>query len=129
MHKALIVGLGGFVGSMGRYLVSGAVQRAIGGAMFPYGTLAVNLLGSGLIGLLAAAADTRNVFGPDVRALVFIGGRGGFTTFSSFAYETLALGRDGQTLRATGNVLVTVLGCLLAAWAGGALGRGLWGNG
>ena len=80
-------------------------------------------------GLLAAAADTRNVFGPDVRALVFIGVLGGFTTFSSFAYETLALGRDGQTLRATGNVLVTVLGCLLAAWAGGALGRGLWGNG
>ena len=89
--------------------------------------MTVNLLGCFAIGLLGAGVDVRNLFSPDVRALVFIGLLGGFTTFSTFAYETLALGRDGESLRAGANVLLHLTGCLLAAWLGAAAGRGLWG--
>lgn len=126
MERAFLVGIGGFVGSMSRYALSGWVHRLWPGAVFPGGTLSVNAIGCLLIGFLGAGADLRNLFSPEARALLFIGLLGGFTTFSSFAYETLALGRDGETIRAALNVFLNVAGCLLAAWVGSALGRGLW---
>jgi CrcB protein len=92
-------------------------------ADFPYGTLYVNLLGCGAIGVLGALADVRNVLSPEARAFLLIGVLGGFTTFSSFAYETLALARDGESLKATANALLHVTGCLVAAWVGDSIIR------
>ncbi len=126
MEKAFLVGIGGFVGSMGRYALSGWVQRLWPSALFPGGTLSVNVVGCLLIGFLAAGADLRNLFSAETRALLFVGVLGGFTTFSAFAYETLALGRDGESVRAVLNVFANVAGCLLAAWVGSAIGRGIW---
>lgn len=127
MEKAFLVGVGGFLGSIGRYALSGGVQRIWPTAGFPYGTLTVNLIGCYLIGMLGAGADVRNLFSPEARVLVFIGFLGGFTTFSTFAYETLALGRDAESLKVAVNIVIHVTGCLLGVWAGYAVGRSMWG--
>ena len=123
MDKALIVGFGGFLGSVGRYAVTGGVYRLVPAAGFPWGTLVVNVCGCALIGVLGALADVRNVFTPEGRSFLFIGVLGGFTTFSTFAYETLALARDGESLRAGANALVQLIGCLVAVWLGDTLVR------
>lgn len=122
----LWVALGSAVGGMARYGCSGFVARAFGGA-FPWGTLLVNVLGSTLIGLLAAstAPDSRWLLPPDARALLMIGLCGGFTTFSSFSLETLNLVRDGEWLWATANVVFSVLSCLVFVWLGHAAGAAL----
>ena len=91
----LIVGCGGFFGAMLRYGLSGVVQRLVPFASFPFGTLSVNVAGSLLIGVVAGLVEFRQVLGPDARLFLMIGLLGGFTTFSSFAYETLALGQEG----------------------------------
>jgi len=85
----LLVGLGGALGSIARYLASGWAQAAAKNGLFPYGTLAVNLLGCLVIGFLAQLSESRGVFIPEARALVFVGILGGFTTFSTFGNETL----------------------------------------
>ena len=120
--QVLWVGLGGFVGSAGRFLLSSFVQRLFPAAAFPYGTLVVNVLGCLLIGLLSGVAETRGVLGPQLRLFLLIGVLGGFTTFSTFAYETLALARDAELLRASANILAQVVMGLAAAWAGYKLG-------
>ncbi len=85
---AAIVGSGGFLGALARYGLSGLVQRQLPFASFPYGTLVVNLMGCALIGVLAGLAESRQMFGSEVRTFAFIGVLGGFTTFSTFGYET-----------------------------------------
>lgn len=90
---------------------------------FPYGTLGVNVLGCLAIGVLGGLADSRNVLGPNARLVIILGVLGGFTTFSTFGYETLALLRDGESLRASTNVLASVLACLAAVWLGYAIGN------
>ncbi len=120
----LLVGLGGFLGSVLRYGAGGLAQRlAPFGAAFPAGTLAVNALGSLLIGLLGALAESRGLFGPGARLALFIGLLGGFTTFSSFSFETLQLARAGQWLLAGLNVGAQLLLGLGAVWLGWVLGR------
>lgn len=117
----LLVGAGGFVGSIFRYVLSGAVHRLAPMSVFPYGTLAVNGLGCLLIGVLGGLADSRSVMGPGMRLFLLLGMLGGFTTFSTFGYETLALVRDGERLAAGANIalhLVLGLGC---AWIGYAV--------
>lgn len=126
MEKALLVGLGGFAGAIGRYALSGGVHRLLPAAHFPWGTLAVNILGCLFMGALGAAADVRGLLSPETRALLMIGTLGGFTTFSTFAYETLTLARDGQSIGVLGNVILHLIFCLLAVWIGDAIGRGLW---
>lgn len=126
MGKWLWVGSGGFVGSVLRYLVSGWVQRLTGSAEFPYGTLAVNLLGCLVIGALSWLADMRGVFSPESRAFVFVGILGGFTTFSTFGNESMALFRDGENLRGLVYVGAHLLFGLGAVWAGRALASLLW---
>lgn len=126
MEKALLVGLGGFVGAIGRYALGGGVHRLFPAAHFPWGTLTVNVLGCLLMGVLGAAADVRGVLSPEARTLLMIGTLGGFTTFSSFAYETLSLARDGQSLGMLGNVVLHFGLCLLAVWLGDGVGRSLW---
>jgi CrcB protein len=122
------VALGGAMGSVARFACSTAAARWLGAA-FPWGTLFVNVTGSFAIGLLAAlvAADGRPLLGGDARAFVLVGVLGGFTTFSSFSLETLALARTGALGAAAFNVALSVAMCLAGAWLGfaaaGALNR------
>ncbi|HPC96122.1 MAG TPA: fluoride efflux transporter CrcB [Sedimentisphaerales bacterium] len=104
MQNLIFVGLGGFIGSVLRYLVSGWLQRLSDAALFPYGTLGVNVLGCLLIGLLGGWADNTELFSPAVRLFLLLGVLGGFTTYSTFGYETVALLRDRQMLAATAYV-------------------------
>jgi len=122
VRELLLVGSGGFVGSVCRYALSGAVHRLVPLAVMPLGTLAVNAVGCGVIGFLAGLSESRQLIGPDLRLFLFLGVLGGFTTFSTFGYETLALARGGEHFRAAGNVLLTLALCLVAVWLGHALG-------
>jgi CrcB protein len=118
VRDLLLVGCGGFAGSVARYYLSGAVLHASGAARFPWGTLAVNTLGCLAIGVLAGLAEHLHLFSPASRLLLFTGFLGGFTTFSAFAYETSFLAREHLWLAAFGNVaLHTALG-LGAVWLG-----------
>ncbi|MDH4259909.1 MAG: fluoride efflux transporter CrcB [Gammaproteobacteria bacterium] len=123
LRPILLSGLGGFIGSAGRYLIGGWVHGLMPLGTFPLGTLVVNVSGCFLIGLLGGLAEVRQVFGPDLRVFLLIGVLGGFTTFSSFAYETLALSRDAEMLRALLNIAAQVFLGLGVAWLGYALVR------
>jgi CrcB protein len=127
MHPALMVGLGGAVGSVLRFWLGGLMQHRFEATGFPAGTLAVNLLGCFAIGILAGAVETRHAFSPDLRLLLGAGLLGGFTTFSAFGNETVTLLRTGQAGLAAVNVVTNVvLGVGLAAagrLASGALLR------
>jgi CrcB protein len=119
--NALLVGSGGFAGAVFRYTLGGVVHRHLPSTTFPYGTLSVNLLGCMLVGALAGLAESRQVFAPELRTFAFIGLLGGFTTFSTFGYETVAMARDGEYLRAASNIgLHMVLGLALV-WLAYAL--------
>lgn len=123
MMKVLIVGLGGFLGTILRYGTGGMVYRLVPAALFPWGTLVINGAGCLVIGFLGGLAQSRGVFSSEVRLFLFIGVLGGFTTFSTFGYETYTLMRDGQAaLGATNAVAQLGLG-LLMVWAGDALSR------
>ncbi len=126
MTRVLLVGLGGFVGSAGRYLLGLGTARLWPAAGLQIGTLTVNIAGCLLIGLLTEFADARGIVSPEIRALVLIGVLGGFTTFSTFAYETLAIGRAGHASVAVTNVILHVGACLGAVWIGSAMGRAIW---
>lgn len=119
----LWVGAGGFVGSVARYALGGAVHRLAPAAAFPYGTLVVNVLGCLLVGLVAGLAETRQALSPEARLFLVLGLLGGFTTFSAFGYETLALARDSEALKALANVGLHLVAGLGAAWLGITLAR------
>jgi len=123
LRPILLAGVGGFIGSAGRYLVGGWVHRLAPMSTFPLGTLAVNVTGCFAIGLLGGLFDARQAFSADMRVFLLIGILGGFTTFSSFAYETLALARDAEFGRALINVTAQVVLGLGAAWLGHGLVR------
>ncbi len=120
---ALWVTIGSALGGLARYGCSGLVARLIGES-FPWGTLAVNVLGSLAIGLVATVTgpDGRIFVGSAARQFLMLGFLGGFTTFSSFSLQTLTLVQDGEWLWAGANVLLSVVACLAAVWAGHALG-------
>ena len=111
------VALGGALGSLARWGLSGVVQRW-SGTTFPWGTFAVNLLGSLLIGAVTALALERALVPPEARLFLVTGVLGGFTTFSALSYETFALLRDGQWPAALGYALGSVLGGVGATVAG-----------
>lgn len=117
MIKVLLVGLGGFVGSVARYWFGGVVQDHAG-ATFPFGTLAVNVVGCFLIGGLSELAEARGFLTPEARAFLVIGVLGGFTTFSAFGNETLNLLRERDVALAAANVLANVALALAAVWLG-----------
>ena len=123
MVKVLLVGLGGFVGTVARYVIGAVISRSKNGTTFPYETLVVNALGCLAIGLLAGLAEARGVFSETTRAVLFIGLIGGFTTFSTFGYETVELLRAGQTVAAAWSVGSQLLIGLGAVWAGGVAAR------
>ena len=111
------VALGGALGSLARWGLSGVVQRW-SGTTFPWGTFAVNLLGSLLIGVVTALALERALVPPEARLFLVTGVLGGFTTFSALSYETFALLRDGQWPAALGYALGSVLAGVGATVAG-----------
>lgn len=118
------VALGGAVGASARYLVSGLVYTRFG-VGFPYGTLAVNVVGCFLIGIVMEMGEGRYLIPPGVRLFLTVGLLGGFTTFSTFSYETLGLMRDGQFGPAAINAVGSVALGLVAAWGGMVVGRGV----
>jgi CrcB protein len=124
--KLFLAGIGGFIGSTLRYAVTGYVQQLSRSIDFPYGTLAVNLIGCFLIGFLSQLAETRGVLTAESRTFVFIGILGGFTTFSAFGNETMNLWRDGQNALAMANVAANVLLGLGAVWVSRALAYQIW---
>jgi len=127
MGKILFVGIGGFIGSVLRYVLSGLVQGWTKRDDFPVGTLAVNVVGCLVIGLLSQLAEGRGALSPEVRAFVIIGIIGGFTTFSSFGNETVNLWHDGESLLAYINVAAQLVLGLGAVWLGRVLGHKIWG--
>lgn len=127
MGKLFLAGIGGFIGSSLRYAMTGFVQQWSRSIDFPYGTLAVNLIGCFLIGSLSQLAESRGVFTADSRTFVFIGILGGFTTFSAFGNETMNLWRDGENTLALANVAAHLILGLGAVWASRALAYQIWG--
>ncbi len=117
-QQFLLVGCGGFVGSALRFGIGGWVQRLAPAGSFPLGTLAVNLSGCLLIGLLGGLADYRQMLEPGQRLFLMVGLLGGFTTYSSFALETLLLAGEGSWWRALANTLAHVVLGFAAAYAG-----------
>jgi CrcB protein len=109
---------GSALGGMARYGMSGAMARRIGEA-FPWGELVVNVSGSFVIGVFAALVASGGAL---AGAFVMTGLCGGYTTFSSFSLQTLNLARDGEWPRALANIVASAAFCLLAVWAGFALG-------
>ncbi len=126
MIKIFLAGAGGFVGSVLRYSMSGLVQDLSRSIHFPYGTLAVNLIGCFAIGLLSQLAETRGLFTAETRTLVFVGLLGGFTTFSAFGNETINLWREGQSGLALMNIAAHLVLCLGAVWLSRVLAFQIW---
>ncbi|WP_078476281.1 fluoride efflux transporter CrcB [Solemya elarraichensis gill symbiont] len=124
MNQLLLIGAGGALGAIGRYWMSTLVYQ-LAGRGFPWGTLVVNLIGSLLMGIFYVLLVERLASNGDLRALLMIGFLGAFTTFSTFSIETLMLIEEGALLRATGNALVSVVGCVMAAGVGIMLARSI----
>ncbi|MGD2119224.1 MAG: fluoride efflux transporter CrcB [Chromatiales bacterium] len=124
MNQLLAIAAGGAIGALSRFWVSTSVYQWLG-KDFPYGTLVVNLVGSLVMGLLYVLLIERLASAPEVRALLLIGFLGSFTTFSTFSLETLSLLEQAELFKATLNIAVSVVSCLLAAWLGMLLARTL----
>jgi fluoride exporter len=125
--RLLLVGSGGFIGSILRYLLSGFVQQSSKSVGFPYGTVAVNIIGCLGIGFLSQLAETRGLFTTESRIFAFVGILGGFTTFSAFGNETFNLLRDGENLLAITNIAVHLVVGLGAVWLGRVIVYQIWG--
>ena len=122
MIQTLAIAGGGAVGALLRFWVSGWVYGLLG-RNFPYGTFAVNLLGSLVMGLCFTLLVERLSAGGEWRAFIMVGLLGAFTTFSTFSIETLNLIESGELAKALGNMLLSVTLCVLAAWVGVVVGR------
>ncbi len=124
MEKYLFVGVGGMVGSICRYGLSGLFYRVMGDR-FPYGTFAVNIVGCFAIGLLMSLFEGRWLVPPNLRLFLTIGILGGFTTFSTFSYETVEMLKGGNFFLASLNIVGSLLCCLCATWGGSMMGKSL----
>ena len=124
MTQLLMVGAGGAFGAIGRYLLSTWVYSLTGRA-FPWGTLAVNLLGSLLMGFLSVWLLERMTVSTEMRALLMVGFLGAFTTFSTFSIETLLLLEEGAGARACVNIAISVITCIFAAWMGTLIAKAI----
>lgn len=122
LQKLLLIALAGSLGTLARYGLAGAVQRALGGS-FPWGTLAANLLGCFLAGAIWSLAETRMSLSGQTRTILLIGFMGAFTTFSAFMLETGQLMRDAQWSFALGNVALQNCCGIILFFLGLALGR------
>jgi fluoride exporter len=126
MMPYLLVGFGSFLGGNARFVVARWVGGAIEGR-FPLGTFLINVLGSFVLGLLGAVLADRTVPNPDaLRLAIGVGFCGGFTTFSTFEFETQALLEDGAWIIAAANMVLSVMAGLVAVRLGAALARSWW---
>lgn len=123
MLKIAIIGMGGCVGAILRYLVAGGVHTLARSSSFPVGTMTVNIAGCLLIGFGGGLMESRQFFSPEWRAFLFVGMLGSFTTFSTFGLETFNLAKQGQWLASFGNVGISLVVGLLAVLAGHMLSR------
>lgn len=124
MNQIIAIAAGGAIGAVLRFWVSSGTYAMLG-RDFPYGTLAVNVLGSLLMGLLSVLLIERLSLGPEWRAAILVGLLGGFTTFSTFSIETLNLIDIGAHGKALANMALSVVLCVGAAWVGVIAGRQL----
>jgi len=124
MVRLLLIGFAGFIGTLGRYWLSGIVARRYG-ETFPFGTLTVNLVGCFIVGLLFYLMQERYLVNENVRSIVLIGLIGGFTTFSSLGLQTFTLLRDNEIALAALNIIASNVLGLLLVWAGYTLGKAL----
>jgi CrcB protein len=124
MLRWFLVGVGGFVGTLGRYWLSGVIARRYG-ETFPLGTLAVNAVGCFIIGFLFYFFYERSLTSPTSRTVLFIGLLGGFTTFSSCGLQTFTLLRDGELSPALANVIASNVLCLALVWLGYVLAKAI----
>ena len=129
MMTYLWIALGGALGSVVRFWMSGVIAVRFDGK-FPWGTIFVNITGSFLIGIFAAWSETGGLLAEatTLRQFLMVGVCGGYTTFSAFSVQTLDLMRSGHWFAATGNVLGSVLACLVAVWLGYLLGSAVKGS-
>jgi CrcB protein len=126
MITYLWIALGGALGSVARFALTGATARMVGNA-FPWGTILVNVSGCFVIGVLAVTTgpEGRVMTPPHMRQFLLIGVCGGYTTFSSFSLQTLDLIRGGEVVGALGNVALSLIACLVAVWIGATAGQAL----
>jgi fluoride exporter len=122
LARLFSIGFAGFIGTLLRYWLSGVIARRYG-ETFPYGTLAVNLLGCFVIGFLFYLFYDRSLASPILRTTIFIGLLGGFTTFSSYGLQTLTLLRDGELFLALVNVVASNVIGLALVWVGYSLAK------
>ena len=122
MQKTIFIALAGLVGTLLRYWVSGFVARQYG-ERFPWGTIAVNLIGCFITGMVFFLAEERFLVSPTVRAVILIGLLGGFTTFSAYGLQTFTLLRDGEFGLAMLNVITSNILGIFMVWIGYVLGR------
>jgi fluoride exporter len=122
MENYIWVAVGGAIGTVGRYWLSGVVARMLG-ETFPWGTILINVSGSFVIGVFAVLTgpDGRVFVPSSARQFVMVGICGGYTTFSSFSLQTLNLMNDGEWANAGANIVLSVVLCLLAVWLGAML--------
>src|SRR5438270_3179924 len=118
MKQALIVGLGGLLGSMARYKIGGVILHHSASWRFPLSTFVVNVVGCFVIGLLAALVEHRDYFSADARLFLFTGLLGGFTTFSAFGYEGIFLLRRGEIVVAAAYAALSLVCGFAAVWLG-----------
>jgi len=124
--KLSIIGAGGFIGAVLRFLISSWVQTRSGSIVFPFGTLAVNMIGCLLIGLLTYLVETRSFFSVETRNFILIGLLGAFTTFSTFGIETLGLIRDNRIDLAALNAGSQVVIGVGLVWLGRIIASVIW---
>ena len=122
LARTLVVGAGGFLGASARYLLGGVIYKWIP-ATFPWATFVINVTGCFGIGFLAVLAEEKMSLAPGGRLFLMVGVLGGYTTFSTFGLETIALVREGSLASAALNVAGQVVLGLLAVWAGAAAAR------
>jgi CrcB protein len=118
----LLIAIGGAIGSVSRHVLSTLVLRS-SGYLFPVGTFIVNFVGSVIFGAIIGAAEQRVLLTPEARAFLLIGLIGGFTTFSSYVFESFVLLQDGQVLSATLNIVGQVIAGLIGFWMAYVLAR------
>ena len=123
MIDILVIGIGGFIGSVSRYLLSIKVQQLFSGTMFPFGTMFVNISGCLIIGFISGFSENVVLLSPRIRFFLIAGVLGGYTTFSTFGNETFNLIREDEFILALINVGIQVIMGVIAVWLGYVLSK------
>ena len=123
LSRLLLIGAGGFLGAILRFLIGDAVQRMTANSAFPYGTFVVNMVGSFLIGFLTSLAINKGLLSPQARLFLITGLLGSLTTYSTFMFETSTFLRDSELFLGLLNVGMSIFLGLALVWVGDAVGR------